>query len=278
MANRRRWNDRWLYLCISLTTRQSRLRRPKLQLACVHVMAAQLRTRLDIATVVNVIESQVMEHEQTTQSGSRNVPVSQRALIIRLYGECGVNAASASRKYNAMNAGMRPLTARYVLKLMKKFEQTGSVCDMKRTGPPRIATDDRSACAVVSEVSKSPDLSIRRIAQHCDTTRYAVHRILLERKFRRFRALQLQVLNPCDPEKRHEFCRCFLDHGDICSVILTDEALFHLHGTRKLLLGYQQPTKIYRITYEPQCETDGLGRINKPENLGPISLFRECDR
>ncbi|CAH8656627.1 unnamed protein product [Dicrocoelium dendriticum] len=128
MANRRRWNDRWLSLCVSLATRQSRLRRAKLQRACAHVMAAQLRTRLDIATVVNVIESHVMEHEQTMQSGSRNVPVTQRALIIRLYGECGLNAASASKNYNAMNAGMRPITARYVLKLMKKFGQTDSVC------------------------------------------------------------------------------------------------------------------------------------------------------
>ncbi|CAH8527139.1 unnamed protein product [Dicrocoelium dendriticum] len=196
-------------------------------------MAAQLRTRLDNATLVNVNESQVMEHEQTMQSGSRNVPVTQRALIIRLYGECGLNAASASRKYNAMNAGMRPVTARHLLKLLKKFEQTRSVCDMKRTGPLRVTTDDCSVCVVVSELSKSPNLSIRRIAQHGDTTRYAVNRILLERKFRRFRALQLQVLNPCDAEKRHVCCRWFLDHGDIRSGIYTDEALFHLHGAVK---------------------------------------------
>lgn len=104
------------------------------------------------------------------------------------------------------------------------------MCDVKPTGGPRLTTDEFSSCAVIREVTESSDLSIRRLAHLCHTTRYAVHRILKERKFRRYSAPHVQVLNHCDPERRHHFCRWFLNNVDIRSVLFTDESVFRLHG------------------------------------------------
>ncbi|CAI2738577.1 unnamed protein product, partial [Dicrocoelium dendriticum] len=131
-----------------------------------------------------------MKHEHTLPSStylqpeSRNVPVDQRVLILRLYHECSLNAAEAARQYNNINPDMRPVTGRYVLKLVEKFDKTGTVCNARKTGRPRFTTDNLSACAVIREVSRMNDVSIRKIARRCDTTRYAVYRILKERNFR----------------------------------------------------------------------------------------------
>ncbi|CAH8519229.1 unnamed protein product, partial [Dicrocoelium dendriticum] len=167
------------------------------------------------------------------QTKSRDVPVDQRVMLLRLYFECHSNAAATARLYNNTHCTLRPVNPQYVLQLVKKFNKTGSVCNAKRTGRPRTTTDEISAGVVVEEVRQNSHLSIQRIAQHCATTPYAVHRILKEREFRRYGALQVQVLKPDDSVNRLTFARLYLNTLDVHSIMFTDEAIFRLHGTQK---------------------------------------------
>lgn len=164
---------------------------------------------------------------------SRSVPVDQRIILLRLYGESQSIAAEACRRYNATHITSRPVNARYVRRLVKKFDKTGSICNIKQTGRPRTATDEVSACAVLHELSRDRELSVGRIAQHCDTSPSSVYRILKDKKFRKYGVLQLQVLQPCDSVARLAYCKWFLDFTDVHSILFTDESIFRLHGADK---------------------------------------------
>lgn len=43
----------------------------------------------------------------------------------------------------------------------------------------------------------------------------------------------MHVVNPCDPEKRLDFCHRFLNAMDIHSILSTDEAVFSSYGAEK---------------------------------------------
>lgn len=166
----------------------------------------------------------------TLRPKSVDVSTDYRIEIIFLYAECGYNAEETARRFNTIHAGTRFVTGYFVRRLISRFKTRGSVCDAKKTGRPRCKTDQFSAHSVIEVAESSANMSINRIAQQCDTTRYAVKRIMRENKLRRFRELRVQELRSEDPQKRHRFCSWFMEFRDIFSVLFTDEAVFYLHG------------------------------------------------
>lgn len=163
-----------------------------------------------------------------TDRGS--VSVEQRVELVLLYGECNRNAEATARKFNSINAGVKPISSRYVRWLLQKFQKTGIVSDAKRTGKPAVCTDDISAFSVIQETEENPGSSTRRIAQCCGISRSSVSRILKREKFKRFVEHQLHQLHVEDLERRYDFCRLFLDRIDVSSVLFTDEAVFTMFG------------------------------------------------
>lgn len=164
------------------------------------------------------------------ENGSSGFSKNERIQIIYLYAECGYNAEEAARQFNILHDNERAVSGRYVRYLVSKFNNAGSIIDLPRSGRPRSTTDEHSALSVVQEAESEANLSVGKIAQRCQTSSYAVRRILKEKKLRRYRERQLQMLRSEDPLKRYDFCTWFLEFRNAFSVIFTDEAVFHLHG------------------------------------------------
>lgn len=175
-----------------------------------------------------------MSSQDNTAEQTVNKPhflsLEQRIKLVCFYVECGYNAEAAARRFNSTFSGVRTVSSRNARMLAKKFLNTGSVLDAIKSGRPRSSTDDFSALTVIREAEGGTNLSIRKIAESCNTSATSVYRILKERKLRRYRDLQVQNLKSDDPNKRMTFCSWFLNKMDAFSVIFTDEAVFYLHG------------------------------------------------
>ena len=74
------------------------------------------------------------------------VDLKMRILLVRLYYENGSSAAAALRKFKTMN-NLRddPFPARFVERLINKFETHGVVTDLPKSGRPRTSDEQVQA-------------------------------------------------------------------------------------------------------------------------------------
>lgn len=123
-----------------------------------------------------------------------------------------------------------------IRKWVRKWRETGSVCDRSPPGPNRTVRTPENIAAIQAAVVRSPQRSTRRLAQAVGTSRTTVRRILrMDLKFHPYKLLVVQKLTVNDPNARTTFCRrllelrrddpTFADH-----FIMSDEAHFLLCG------------------------------------------------
>ena len=118
--------------------------------------------------------------------------------------------------------------------LVRKFQETGAVQDLKKTGRPKIRTEVQIN-RVARDVANNSNSSIRRRSLELEITRSTLQRILKkDLKLFPYKIPLCQELLPTDAEKRLAYSRSFLDLCNIPSfmesVIFSDEAHFHLSG------------------------------------------------
>ena len=124
-----------------------------------------------------------------------------------------------------------------ILKLIQKFEETGSVEDKKCSG--RRSIDEatvKKVSEVVSSLSSSSPLnstSLRKVAGRVDIPKSSVHNVMRKRLGLYPYKLQLmQSLRQDDKRQRVQFAQWLLEHPEIIPNILwSDEAIFSLDGT-----------------------------------------------
>lgn len=161
---------------------------------------------------------------------SNKLTIRERIEIVDLYFKNECNAAKVAKVFNNEHSQRPRIWKSTVCRLIRKFQQTGSVCDKKSTGRRRTATSDISIFNLLDRVEASPMKSIRKLAQECNTSRSTVHRILQENKYRPYKVKHLQMLHAGDTEKRMRFCDWFLNHGEVSLTLFSDEAVFYLNG------------------------------------------------
>ena len=120
--------------------------------------------------------------------------VAERTKIACAYMECGRNAAKAARMLNTAQAISHKIGNSTVLRVAKKFFETGNLNDRNRSGRRRSTTDVLSASSIIQITTKNPQFSIREVANECGTSRYAVQRVLKEEKFKPYTVRYLQIL------------------------------------------------------------------------------------
>lgn len=154
----------------------------------------------------------------------------ERIALVKCFYACGKSAEETTRLYNSQHEDRVPVDGTTLRKLIKRFEQTGSVADRKRPGRPSTKTDDISAYEVVTAIKRSPKKSLRKLAQECSMSPSSVRRILKARKFKSYTESHLQVLRCNDTDRRYDFASYYIDHRDVHTTLFSDEAIFHLNG------------------------------------------------
>ena len=116
----------------------------------------------------------------------------------------------------------------------KKFMETGTVFDTRRSGQPR--TSEENIERVRQAFQRSPMKSIRTAARQVELPHSTVHKVLHKNlRLYAYKVQMLQALQPNDMPRRKEFAvnmlqRISEDEAFLKRVCFSDEATFHVSG------------------------------------------------
>lgn len=160
--------------------------------------------------------------------------IQERVEIIEYYLKNNECANTASRLFNEQYPN-KNVNRKYVLELMSKFRQTGSVANKKRQieNPVR---NEAVEVAVLGQVIADPTLSTRQLAELSAVSQRTVGRILKAHKFHPYKIKLVQELNEDDFDRRLQFCelmseRAIQDLNFLFNICFSDECSFYLNGT-----------------------------------------------
>ena len=138
-------------------------------------------------------------------------------------------------------AGAHSPSRSTVLRLIKKFETTGSVKDEQRSVRPTFYKEEEFQAAVLREIDNNTPTSTRRIARQL-TDRSDLHashttvfKNLIELKKRAYTPRLVHELNDDDPDRRFQACEIFQhifedDPTSVDRIMWSDETVFKLNG------------------------------------------------
>lgn len=157
----------------------------------------------------------------------------ERIAIVRLYSK-SENAHQVIRDWHQFSEALPPDVST-VIRLNAKFDETGSVADLPRSGRARSARSTTREEEVLRTFSQQPTTSLRQASSQLHTSRSTISRILDEHGFYPYRATLVHGLLEDDFDRRVEFCQKWLDklHSSprlADRVIWSDESLFKLNG------------------------------------------------
>jgi transposase len=122
-----------------------------------------------------------------------------------------------------------------VYRLAKKFDETGSVEDVPRSGRSRSVSTDENMQLVSQTVLLNQQTSQRRAVRELDMSRSTLRRIMKDLNLKPYKPKLLQALNEDDPDRRMQFCEWILDTIEedltlLDRILWTDEATFQTNG------------------------------------------------
>lgn len=122
-----------------------------------------------------------------------------------------------------------------VSRLIKRFEKTGSVHNLKIPGRPKSATSISHCMDVLASINIDPTQSLRKLSNNIDISKSSLQRILKLHKFHPYKLRLIHELNEDDPDRRIEFCEIMQNKSNddpnfIKSILFSDESKFYLNG------------------------------------------------
>ncbi|UYV71215.1 hypothetical protein LAZ67_8002213 [Cordylochernes scorpioides] len=104
------------------------------------------------------------------------VNIKERIKIIKLYYQHG-SFKTLRRQWSKHSKSSAPSKST-VKRIIKKFETTGSVADLPRSGRPHSATCETNINLVKASLEASPQISTRRLSQELKISRTSIQRML----------------------------------------------------------------------------------------------------
>lgn len=159
----------------------------------------------------------------------------ERIEIVGLYCRNNNSARAAARIFNTTHPG-KNATHKYVMELMQKFMETGSVGNRKHN-PTRVVNDEAMEVAVLGAVTLEDQQSLSQLSRATGVSRSSVFRILHKHKFHPYKIKLVQELHEDDSDRRRrlEFCevmsRSLIDTPNLLyNICFSDECTFSLNG------------------------------------------------
>ena len=116
--------------------------------------------------------------------------------------------------------------------IIKKFNLTGSVHELPRSGPPKTVVTDEIVEEVRDLLENSPGMSIRRTANATGISVGSAHKIARSiLNLYPYRIQLVHQLKQADYARRKKFCEWFRDNPLVEQFFTaSDEAYFHIYG------------------------------------------------
>ena len=117
--------------------------------------------------------------EKLTIDTGEKLTMQERVKLVFMFGRDGATYRSVAEEFNRTHPKReKPLSHTTVCRLIKRFQETGSVADRERCGRRKSATDEETSTMVLANVARSPVKSVRKISQELTISKSLVHRIL----------------------------------------------------------------------------------------------------
>lgn len=159
--------------------------------------------------------------------------IPERVEIVKLYFQNNSCARLTARLFKDSHPD-KNVNDSYVAKLVRKFVDTGSVCNVKHQ-PQNPIRNEAVEVAVLGHVQLDHTQSTRQLAEASGVSRSSIIRILKAYKFHPYKIKLVQELNEDDPDRRLQFCeqmsqRLIEDPHLLFNICFTDECTFYLNG------------------------------------------------
>lgn len=157
-------------------------------------------------------------------------------LMILGYGDRRRTFEEVCRIFNQQYPNRSPIVKSTVCKILKKFNATGNVKDIQKSGRPKTQTSSDKALDILLSIEENPHLATRTVALDHGTSHMSVQRILNRKKFHPFKVTLVQEFLEDDFDRRLEFCDRMMEFCNnfpniINTIVFSDEATFSLNGT-----------------------------------------------
>ena len=101
-------------------------------------------------------------------------------LMILEYGDVCRSQQETCNIFNNLYPNRNPITRSTLSKLMKKFNQTGAVKDLSKSGRRKTASSETKPLNVCIMLEDDPHLSTRQISREIDISQTSVMRIYMK--------------------------------------------------------------------------------------------------
>ncbi|XP_055387375.1 uncharacterized protein LOC129615958 [Condylostylus longicornis] len=120
-------------------------------------------------------------------------------------------------------------------RLVRHFEENGSVRNVQIRGRPRTVPTEENVERVVNSVDENPGTSTRRCSTQLGLSRRSLQRILASIRMFPYKIQLVQELKPIDYQQRLDYAISFQQKAEqspnfIHNLIMSDEAHFQLNG------------------------------------------------
>ena len=158
--------------------------------------------------------------------------IRERSDMMIIYGSENRCARRTARAFNDKYPG-KNVSHRYVIDLVQKFLDTGSVCNQK-IQQPRVL-DEGSQVEIIGHFAMDPNTSVRKVARKTNISTGSVHKALKLNKFFPYKIQMFQQLCEDDCDRRIQFCeemsqKITEDPNLLKNICFSDESTFFLNG------------------------------------------------
>jgi len=207
----------------------------------------------------------------------QKLSIKQRSHIVQLYFENNSSTVATQRAFRRIYANRNGPSPRCIRRIVAKFKELGNVQDRQRLGRSRTGRSIDKIESVRQDVAATPQKSVSRRSDELQISKTTLWRILKkDLKCYPYKIQLVQNIDQNDFEKRlqfaHSFLEIFQDEDKICSLMMTDEAHFHLNGfvnkQNFRFWGGENPQVIHVKELHPQRVTVWCG-IMHDRVIGP---------
>lgn len=150
-----------------------------------------------------------------------------------------------------------------VSRLVAKYDESGSVADLPRSGRP--STSNETKLNILLEIEENHHLSTRQLALNHNVSQTSVVRLLKKEKYHPYKVQLIHELNEDDPDRRLQFCEqlmalCDGNPNFLKNIVFSDEATFSLKGTvHRHNCRYWSPENPH---WTQEAHTQRRGKVN----------------
>jgi len=208
---------------------------------------------------------------------ARQLTLQQRIFIVKQWIKHDRNSRAVAAAFAKEYPNDAPPSRQSMHVLAKKFHETGSVTDKKRSGRPNNMNTDENKENVRTFYQNAPSTSAVRASLQLHIPRTSLRRIMKDIELKVWRPRLLHQMNDDDYDRRIEFCEWLQQqlHENIDirdRIIWTDEASFKLNGHVNLHNAVYYSTENPHLVWETNNLSPGIcvwGGIRSTGVLGP---------